>query len=277
MAADSWSKHKVMRTGRGQEGGSGMGQTEDAPDQQGFRPQARAQHQTHGQGALSSILLWDPNIYLSWKRCILAQNLSLSCCPAVPLLITTCQTSGSSLAHDKKLPHAVLPQQPHHRARAAAPHDSSPRLCLHKQVSRGLVLTDNFTQFGLLFSFSWQFLSSCKNTVQFVRVSTTLDLYQASRTTPRVSSNLLATAPLCLCKKMTSVKQSNFCWSPEQTRRQFTLPVHSCYLQEKKNLKKEKGKNTAQWGKMQFSHMVVPIKSTILDVNLVWGWDFFPL
>lgn len=57
MATDSWSKHKVMRTGRGQEGGSGRGWTEDAPDQQGFNATGKhRQHKPQGQAALFSTL-----------------------------------------------------------------------------------------------------------------------------------------------------------------------------------------------------------------------------
>lgn len=159
MAADSWFKHKVMRTGRGQEGGSGKGWTEDAPDQQGFKATGKhRQHQTHRQLALSSTLPWALDIYLSWRGCILAQMSSLSCCAAVLLLIT-CQTSGPSphISHFRKLPLAVLPQQPHHRVMAAVPQDSSPRLCLHKQVIIGLVLTENFTQFGWGFFFHFHY------------------------------------------------------------------------------------------------------------------------
>lgn len=139
---------------------------EDAPDQQGFKATGKhRQHQPQGQAAVFSILPWVPNIYLSWRKCILAQMSemsSLTCCPA-ERLFSTCQNSESCrLLFCPKSPTTGRGQQ----FPMTVPQG------LHEQVSRGLVPTENFTQLGLFFLFSLQFLSSCKNTVQLVWVST---------------------------------------------------------------------------------------------------------
>lgn len=60
MAADNWSEQKVTRTARGQEGGSGRGQTEDAPEQQELKatgnPVATRADQQQQEQAVPSVL-----------------------------------------------------------------------------------------------------------------------------------------------------------------------------------------------------------------------------
>lgn len=180
MAADGWSKQKVIRTARGQEGGSGRGQTEDVPEQQAFKatgnPMAThtdQRYQLQGQAApLQYSLQWVPKTHLGW-RCVLAQTFSLTCCPAVPYHTWNFRAQTAHFTRKPSL--AALQHQPSHSPRAAVPQGSASKGCVCTNRSAEQLGSHwKFLTVWIGFAFSLWFLSSCKNTVKLVWQSTTL-------------------------------------------------------------------------------------------------------